>query len=276
MILLKELWIYPIKSLSGISIAKSMVTDRGLEYDRRWMLVDEDGMFMSQRTIKEMCLFDVSMTDQHLEVTHRQQSDDILRIPLEMQDGEDTTVQIWNDECKAKIVSAEIDQWFSEKLHRKCHLVYMLDDYKRTINSTNIANGHTTSFADAYPFLILGEASLRDLNERLKKPILMNRFRPNLVVSTTTPYEEETWDRFMIGEVVFQGVHACLRCNMTTIEQETATTSLEGEPLKTLATYRKDPETHKVFFGMNLVNEHNGVIKVGYGVKVLDTLHPEE
>jgi len=268
MLLLSEIIIYPIKSLGGISIPSAIVTDRGLQHDRRWMLTDENGIFLTQRTFPEMCLLKVELQRDSLKVHHTQNPSETIRIPFNFEVEKTIKVKVWNDTCDAQIVSEDIDAWFSERLKRKCHLVYMPNDSKRILHKENIANGKAMSFADGYPILIIGEGSLNHLNEKLETPLPMNRFRPNLVVSGGKPHEEDTWDRFMIGKIVFASVKPCERCNLTTINQDDAT--IGKEPLKTLATYRKKPDSNHLIFGMNLIAEHEGKIRAGYAINVLD------
>jgi uncharacterized protein len=175
-------------------------------------------------------------------------------------------VIIWDDKCKAVPVNKEYDDWFSETLKRKCRLVKMPDDERRIVEKKFITEDKIVSFADAYPFLIIGQSSLDDLNSKMTVKLPMNRFRTNFVFTGGKPFEEDKWKNFSIGNVKFKAVKPCARCVITTTDQETAVRS--EEPLKTLATYRKFK--NKVLFGMNLIAFSNGTVKVGDSITLID------
>src|SRR3954467_10963926 len=130
MLTISELFIYPIKSLGGIAVSSAVVTDRGFQYDRRWMLVDEYNAFLTQREVAAMALFDVAIVEEGLLVTHKPEGATIL-IPFEPQTDEVFTVEVWSDQCRAVAVSQEANRWFSNKLGINCRLVYMPDAVKR-------------------------------------------------------------------------------------------------------------------------------------------------
>ena len=180
-------------------------------------------------------------------------------------------VTIWDDTCEAEFVSDEADQWFSTILGLKCRLVYMPDETRRIVDQRYAPENAVTSFSDAYPFLIIGQASLDDLNNQLAEPLPMNRFRPNIVFTGGGPYDEDLYNHFKICGIDFYGVKLCARCVMTTIEQETAKKG--KEPLKKLASYRF--KNNKILFGQNLIHQGDGEIAVGDALVVL-TNHNEE
>ena len=258
MLQVSGLFTYPIKSLGGVSLTSSLVTDRGLQYDRRWLLMDEQNNFLTQRTIPAMALLQVVITNEGLKVFHKNYSGNFFNIPFGTT-NEKVSVKIWNDKCKALLISRETDQWFSDMLSISCRLVYMPDETKRSVDSRYAANKEVTGFSDAYPFLIVGQSSLDDLNSRLNVPLPINRFRPNIVFTGGAPYEEDTWADFHIKNIDFYGVKLCARCVVTTTNQEDATTG--KEPLKTLATYRR--KNNKIYFGQDLVHNGSGLIRVG-------------
>ena len=272
MLVLSSLHIYPVKSLAGISVHSALVQPRGLQYDRRWMLVDEQGMFVSQREVAELALLGTAIEPPFLVVFSRINPALRVEIPLEPPEGalKPLAVQIWDDRCDALLLPGEINRWFSDILGRSLRLVYMPDSTRRPTDAHYAPNG-TVSFADGYPFLLIGQASLDDLNSRLAQPLPMNRFRPNFVVSGSAPFEEDGWADFNIGAVQFRGVKPCARCIIPTTDQDTALRA--AEPLKTLATFRQ--RDHKILFGQNVVwlseNEEN-VVCVGNRVVVI-TLH---
>ncbi|GAA4315761.1 MOSC domain-containing protein [Nibribacter koreensis] len=271
-LVLSEINIYPIKSLGGISLTSAQVEERGLQYDRRWMLIDESGMFLTQRKLAEMALLDVALRTDHLEVTHRTKDLPPLRVPLETNSTRSLLVTVWDDICFAYVVSPEANTWFSDALGIDCRLVYMPENSIRLIDPNYAKHNEKVSFADGYPFLIIGQESLNDLNSRLEQPVPMNRFRPTFVFTGGLPYDEENWKTFKIGDVLFYGAKPCGRCNVTTIDQFTAATS--QEPLKTLATYRK--QGNSVLFGMNLIGLSTGTIQVGDKIQVMEAGPVEE
>ncbi len=264
--LLSELNIYPVKSLGGISVNEAEVTDRGLKYDRRWMIVNSDEKFLTQRTHPKMALLKTKISHNKLILSHKTEDIPPLVIPINSKLSETTIVNIWDDLVTAFLVGKYTDEWLSDVLDYKCRLVFMPDDTERFVDRSYAIQNEIVSFADAYPFLIIGHRSLDDLNSRLKEELPMNRFRPNFVFSGGAPYEEDNWKKFRIGEVVFEAVKPCSRCVTTTIDQENATKN--DEPLKTLSSYRTI--NNKVMFGMNLVHEGTGILRVGDEIEVLE------
>lgn len=258
MLSLSEIFIYPIKSLGGISVDSAIVKERGLKYDRRFLLVDENKTFMTQRDFPQMALLKTSFAKNGFDVLNTKDNSSTF-IPFETNSTEKINVQIWDDFCNSVQVSKILDAWFSEALNKKCSLVYMPNDERRIVEKKYVDEDHIVSFADAYPFLIIGQASLDDLNSRLETRLPMNRFRPNFVFTGGKSYEEDNWKNFKIGDIKFEAVKPCARCVITTTNQETAERS--NEPLKTLSEYRKN--NNKVMFGMNVVCKSTGTIFVG-------------
>lgn len=262
-----QLYIYPIKSLGGIALQTVEITDRGFKYDRRWMLIDANNRFISQREVAAMALLKVSITSTGLEVIHMSNPANVLKIPLGPYHGVSIPVTVWDASCNATLVSEEANGWFSNKLSIDCRLVYMNDSDKILIDENYNIKNSINSFSDGFPILIASEASLNDLNSRLTEALPMNRFRPNLVVSGAKPFEENEMKEFKIGDIHFFGVKPCARCVITTIDQSTA---VKGkEPLKTLATYRN--YNNKILFGENVIAKQTGTISVGDAVQVLQT-----
>lgn len=257
---LSHLYIYPVKSLGGIAMTTAKVQARGLEHDRRWLLIDTDNQFLTQRTLPQMALIQVLLENDSLVFSHQHYPDAALLIGLQQFTHELLNVGIWDDICKANPVSKEADEWFSEALGLDCRLVRMADDEQRLVEKNYAFAGETVSFADAYPFLIIGQSSLNDLNSRLENPVEMKRFRPNFVFSGGEPYQEDSWKNFTINEIQFAGVKPCARCILTTVNPDTGEIDSK-EPLKTLATYRK--KNNKIYFGQNVLPITYGEIKVG-------------
>ena len=261
---LTEINIYPIKSLGGISLQSSVVEERGLKYDRRWVLVDETKTFFTQRDFPEMALIKVEIETTGLKLQHKTKNIEQLFIPFEFKHSISEQVVIWDDTVMGDFYNDQIDQWFSDILGINCRLVKMPDSTQRIIDK-KYAKNKIVSFADAFPLLIIGEESLADLNKKMEVPLPMNRFRTNLVFSGGNPFDEDRWKGFQVGDVNFKAVKACSRCVITTTNQDTAEKA--DEPLKTLATYRR--QGNNVMFGMNVIPESLGEITVGENIKLL-------
>jgi uncharacterized protein YcbX len=258
---LTEIWIYPIKSLGGIRLTSAKVMPKGLQYDRRWMLTDENGIFMTQRDHPQMALLKTRLSDGHLIVTYKEKS---IEVSLNPADKTNQQVKIWDDTVTAFEVDEEVSKWFSNNVGTTCKLVYFPEQNARPVDSKYKINDENVSLADAYPFLIIGQSTLDDLNHRLAQPVPMNRFRPNFVFTGGDAFEEDTWRNFFIGQTRFVGVKLCARCILPTTDQETAVRT--SEPIKTLSTYRT--RNNKIYFGQNLVALDNNEIKIGDKIKI--------
>ncbi|SOD97682.1 MOSC domain-containing protein [Spirosoma fluviale] len=277
---ISELYIYPIKSLGGISLTEAIVDGKGFRHDRRFMLVEPDGTFMTQRTNHQMALLDVAIQGDTLRVWHRHHPDNVLELPMtvpeveSVEDRETLHVTIWDDkDVPALTVSDEADRWFSGVLDKPCRLVFMPETTHRPVDPAYARQQDAVSFADGYPYLLIGQASLDTLNQRLAEPITMQRFRPNIVVDGSLPYEEDAWSQFRIGETDFYGVKPCARCVLTTIDPKTGQTG--REPLRTLATYRQ--WKHKILFGQNVLTNLTGesvFLRVGQAIEVVERQEP--
>lgn len=268
---LSEINIYPIKSLGGISLRNSTVENRGLQFDRRWLLVDEKNQFLTQRSFPKMATIDVEILDGGLRVSSL--GGDALEISAEPQTNETASVKIWSSRCRARVYESKVNEWFSGILGTNCKLVSMPEKTRRKVNYFYAVHKEdVVSFADGYPFLLIGENSLADLNARLDAPVPINRFRPNLVVKDSEAFAEDDWKTIKIGECVFHVVKPCARCVITTIDQTNGIKS-GVEPLKTLASYRipKRSIKKKILFGQNLIAENVGVsLNVGDKIEVLE------
>ncbi|MGP1382303.1 MAG: MOSC domain-containing protein [Thainema sp.] len=265
-ITLSGLYIYPIKSAAGISLSTGQVETRGLQYDRRWMLVDQAGQFMTQRQHPRMALIQVAIAAEEGRLAIAAPQMPPLSVPLQPNRKGQLSVQVWRDICGAIPLNDEINEWFSRFLNVRCQLVYMPDSSRRLVNHPLLSN-QLVSFADGYPFLLISQASLDNLNQQLAHPVPMDRFRPNFVVDGVQAHEEDTWSQIQIGPVSFQVVKPCSRCIMTTVEQSTAVRS--SEPLRTLAKYRL--WDGQIWFGQNLIQNELGTVQVGETVEVLAT-----
>lgn len=256
-----DLFEYPVKGLLGNSLCCASVNRRGLAMDRRWMLADESGNFLSQRQLPELTQF-IPVYQENLTIKHLpsgiEKNIDLAEFDQARQ------VEVWGQPCSAHSTDNEINLWLSDLLKKKVDLVYMDDHDLRSIEYAGQED--IVSFADGYPILLANMASLKDLNSKLTSPIVMNRFRPNIVVDGDTPFSEDNWNRIKIGDVTFKVAKKCARCHVINIDQVTGVSS--KEPLKTLNTYRK--EGNKVNFGINLIPESTGIIHDKDDVIVLD------
>ena len=258
------LYIYPIKSARGIRVPRAEVEARGLAGDRRWMLMDETGRFLSQRTHPRLACVDVRLTSEGLGVEAPGQRP--LRIAEPGASGERLRVQIWKDTLEVRTGPPEAHAWFSRLLGADVRLVYQPADVRRPADPRYAAEGDHVSLADGYPLLLTTRASLRDLNARLAQPVPMDRFRPNVVVDGTDAFAEDGWHVVQIGPVRFRVAKPCKRCVVITVDQ--ATGARQGkEPLRTLARYRT--RDGGALFGQNLIPDVRGAIREGDGVEVV-------
>jgi uncharacterized protein len=260
-LVLSNIMIYPIKSMGGFSVHSAAVTDRGLAFDRRWMLVDMDGQFITQREHAQLALVQVAIENNQLVLTDQFSGLGSITIPFAAFGEKELDATIWNATCTAQLAAKYVNEWFTELLQKPCQLVFMPETTRRPVDTTSGYKpaGKLTSFADAYPFLLLGEAAVADLNTRLKQKVNISRFRPNLVFSGGTAYMEDEMKEFYINGVHFIGLENCARCSMITINQQTAEKT--KEPMTVLATYRK--VGNNVIFGRNVVHTGTGIVNVG-------------
>ncbi len=256
-----SLHIYPIKSLGGFGVNQAMITDRGLEHDRRWMLVDANGRFISQREVAQLACLHCSPQGAGFRVTDVRDGDTV-DLPWLIETGEVQRATVWDDEVEVLQAPMEVSAWFAEKLGTTCSLTYMPDRVQRKVDA-RYANG-ITSLSDGYPYLILSQASLDDLNARMEVALPMERFRPNIVIAGGAALQEDGWKEIMIGEARFSLVKPCSRCVIITTDQRTGERG--KEPLRTLATYRRRGGTEgevKVDFGMNAMVVSGALVCVG-------------
>jgi uncharacterized protein YcbX len=254
---LSEINVYPIKSLGGTSLKNSFVEKRGLQFDRRWLLINEKNEFLTQRNFPKMATIKVEIAENYLRVF---QQDDSQTISFQPETNETAIVKIWQSRCQAQIYENEINQWFQDVLQTKCKLVLMSAEAKRKVNY----------FYAVHQDDIV--SSLTDLNSKLENPLPMNRFRPNFVVSGSDAFAEDDWKKVKIGDVIFHVVKPCARCVVTTVDQKTGV--FDGnEPLKTLANFRipKRSIKKKVLFGQYLIAENtNETISVGDKIEAIE------
>lgn len=260
---LTDIYIYPIKSLGGIRLEQAIMEDEGLQYDRRWMLVDQEGTFITQRKHAQLSMLQVQIKNDRLYVSHKVNEELEISFKLDENTGKRIKVTIWDDAAVGLEVSKLVNDWFTAYLQFEVRLVRMCADEKILVDPGYASNGEIKSFSDGYPTLLIGQSSLDALNEKLADPVRMNRFRPNLVFSGGAAHVEDHFKTFFLGHIHFSAVKPCARCVLITVNQETG---IKGkEPLKTLAGYRTFNQ--KIMFGQNLLHKGTGLIKVGDELK---------
>lgn len=271
MIKIKSMHIYPIKGLGGISLNQTEVTTRGLKHDRRWVLVDENNRFISQREFPEMALLHTHIEGELLTVTDTRKQNTSISIRVTEPKSNEEMVTVWDDTMPAKMVSEEANDWFTLAIGTQVRLMFMHDDSQRQADQRYaISENDHVSFADGYPILIVSEASMDQLNKKTGLTQAIDRFRANIVITGTRPHEEDELKEISIGEQKLYGVKPCARCQVTTIDPSTA--QYGKEPLKTLASYRKI--NHKILFGENFIPSNESIISVGDKINVIERKEP--
>lgn len=250
------LYVYPLKGAGGTRLDALEVDAFGPRHDRRWLAVDRDGRFVSQRELSRLALVRPRLDGEALVLD----ADGVapLTVPRPMH-GPTLRVRIWADTVDARAAGDDAAAWLSGFLGEPLRLVWMPDDSVRPVPPSYGSAGDRVSFADAFPFLITSIAALDLLNERLADDLPMNRFRPNIVVGGVPPHAEDTWRTVRIGSIPFDVVKPCERCVVTTVDQDTGTAGVE--PLRELARYRKHGS--HVLFGQNAIHRGRGWIRVG-------------
>ena len=273
---LAGIFLYPVKSLGGFAVEAAAIDELGLAGDRRFMVVEPSGQFLTQRALPRMALIATALTGEFL--TLRAGGAGTVRVARAPDPSAPLLpVGVWKDAgLQAEDCGEDAARWLGEFLGRPCRLVRIGAAFVRPIPGRKLpgpaAAPRFVSFADAFPFLVIGEATLGELNGRLaaqgEPAVPMDRFRPNLVVRGGAPYAEDGWERLRIGGVAFRGAEPCARCVITTTDQATAERG--PEPLRTLATYRRDArEPSKVNFGRNFVHETSpALLRVGAAVEL--------
>lgn len=259
---LSGLTVYPVKSCAGINVSTWEVDTFGLRYDRRWMVVTPRGHFLTQRELPALALVKATIQPPHLRITAPGAGE--LITPLAPLGGRPLATQVWDDPMRVVAPDHLADQWFSDYLGHEVVLAYMPEDVVREVDRSVAPEGGRTGFADAFPFLLIGEASLADLNARLERPLPMNRFRPNLVVRGCLSFAEDGWRKIRVAGIPMQVVKPCARCVVTTTDQESLARG--HEPLRTLAMYRR--VDNKVMFGQNVMHYGTGTLMVGDSVEI--------
>ncbi len=258
-----SLHIYPVKSCRGIDLTSSNIDSRGLRHDRSWLIIDNDGVAITQRDVRQLALVTTRIVDdQTLSLEFDGQPGLEIR---RNQAGNRCKAIVWDDECDAVEQGDEAARWFTKITGKPSRLVIMADEFVRPVHQKKVEGDFRVGFADSHPLLIISQASLDELNSRLDTAVPMNRFRPNVVIDGAEPFAEDSWKQIKIAETLFDVTKPCARCVMVSIDQSNAEGS--KEPLKTLSTYRT--VGNKVMFGQNMVHHSEGRISVGDKLEVI-------
>ena len=268
MLRMTGLFIYPVKGLAGVSLTAAAVEPWGLRDDRRWMVVDAAGLFVSQRQTPAMALIGTTLVPGGLRLTASGQAP--LEVAAPPADAPRVPVVVWHDTVAATPAGPAADAWLSTVLGAERRLVFMADPAQaRPVDPAFSTPEDRVSFADAFPLLVTRTASLADLNARLSQAVPMDRFRANLVVEDDGgPWAEDGWRRLRVGDVTFRVAKDCGRCAVPTVDQATGQRADDNEPIRTLARFRRLPDG-RIIFGQNLIPEHPGTVRVGDTVTAL-------
>lgn len=266
---LSGIYIYPVKSCAEVVLDGAEVEHLGLAHDRRWMLVEaETGKFITGRECPELVLLHATITsDGALELSAF--SPRVLALRTVSVSAQRRQVRVWGDDVIAAVADSDTNLALSNWLGRAVELVYFDARSQRVLDQKYAQSTDQTAFADGYPLMLIGQASLDVLNNKLTAPISMRRFRPNLVIAgDIAAHAEDSWQRVQIGSARFDVVKPCIRCIFTTVDPDLGARDPSGEPLSTLKNYRRTP--NGISFGMNLIPRNPGVkIQVGDVLRVL-------
>jgi uncharacterized protein YcbX len=246
-----SLHIYPVKSCRGIDLARARLTPTGLEWDRRWMIVDSKDRFVTQREHPRLATITTAITDSRLELSAA--GHPAIAVDTRAR-GSARRVRIWKDHCSGIDAGDEAAAWLFRVLGDNFRLVRIDERVPRLANPEYVGpKPQPVTFTDGYPVLMISCESLAELNRRLPAPIPMARFRPNVVIEGVAAHAEDAMISFRFGGVVLRGVKHCTRCSVTTTDQQNGSRDPRQEPLRTLKTYRHDRQLHGVTFGQNCV-----------------------
>lgn len=269
-----DLFIYPIKSTKGTRLPYANVDELGLAFDRRFVVSDDAGQFITARTEPTLCLISAALTEEDITLTAPNMP--TLVLSYKEFNVQYQQVSVWDDEIAGQLCSTKANLWFSEYLQRPCRLLYFGEESTRE-KGLNTDNARKVAFADGYPLLLISQASLDDLNQRLlsnnKDAVSMAHFRPNIVVENCLPFAEDGWQYIRIGEIDFKVSKPCERCIFTTVNPENGTINTQQQPLSTLKEFRQTP-SGEVLFGQNLIPLNSGRIAQGDNIIVSQIQNP--
>lgn len=263
-----SLYVYPVKSLAGIRVSSYSIDEFGPAGDRRWMIVDDNRQFVTQRSNPELARITTAIENDQV----------TLNIPGEgifilAAGDEEVRVKVWQDWIKARYGNSDASDALSRFCGEAFRFVFMPDESFRRVDAGQVTEYRRVSFADGFPFLIVNQASLEELNSRLETAVEMRRFRPNIVVEGAKAWDEDNWRELLINNTRFQLVRPCSRCAVTTVDPDRGTRAADLQPLRQLGTYRRTADG--VIFGMNAIHESAGDVRVGDTVDLITTATTE-
>jgi len=259
---LSEIWIYPVKSLAGFRVPEAFAGAQGLRHDRQWMITDTLGNFLTQRKLPQMALLQACVVKEGLLLSQKDVPGDAILVPFSATIGPPLTLKVWDDFVPAHMPSMDANRWLSDKLGQDVFLVHMHPEADRTCRIP----GHEPRalvFADDFPYHLVSQSSLDELNASLEEKVDSRRFRPNLVISGWQPFQEDSVDTITIGHAQFSFVSPCERCVMVNVNPETGQKT--RQPLKTLAQMRR--QGNNIIFGQNLIARREGLVAEGDWLK---------
>lgn len=265
---LSAIYRYPVKSTAAESLAEAEVQARGLAGDRRWMVVDPEGQFLTGRKHPQLVQLSARLNASGLTLSHALQG--AVQITTPEPGAARRTVEVWSEPVSALDAGELAAEFLSALLGQPARLVYMDAAARRLVDPKYAQPGDEVSFADGFPLLLISQAALEQLNKRAAHPVPMQRFRPNLVIEGCGPHAEDGWRRIRIGAVEFELAKPCVRCVFTTVDPQTASFDSAGEPLATLKHYRRGPKG--ITFGQNLIARGEGKLHLGDPVSILESL----
>ncbi|HSX30540.1 MAG TPA: MOSC N-terminal beta barrel domain-containing protein [Candidatus Saccharimonadales bacterium] len=259
---ISNIFVYPVKSCGGLALDEASIVDTGFDHDREWMVVNEDGWFITQRQYPFMATIRPTVGGNIL----RLEAPGVKALEVPITSAYKRPVTVWTSDLEAYDQGDTAAEWFSKLLGRECRLVRKTPSMRKIGQKYQVTGSELVGFADSYPFLLASLASLDDLNAHMDASVPITRFRPNIVVAGGEAFQEDSWRRIKIGQVTFRVVKPCSRCEMINVDQQTG--ERDVQPLDALGGYRRHAKG--IWFGQNLVQETTGVIRVGDALEVLE------
>ena len=262
-----ELYRYPVKSLRGHGVSSAVIEIMGMAGDRRWMVVDKDGHFLTIRQIPAMTTIDVEHRDEGIVLKHDQHGSQAVETP-----GPGAAlrpVKVWKDTVAARPADAAAGAYLSAILGRPVDLVYFDDPQNRPVDPEFGQPGDYVGFADGFPLLVATKGSLDYLNGHLANPVEMARFRPNIVLDAEGAWPEDSWRTIRIGQVVMRIAKPCSRCVITTRDPRSGEQPDPREPLQTLGKIHRSAKGG-IIFGQNAIPNNAGTVSIGDAVEVME------
>lgn len=263
-LVVSSLWHYPVKSLAGVSLENMKISAWGPHLDRRWMVIDDRGRFITQRQLPAMSRLAAALTDTGVRIIDLDDNSQSIDVH-QPSGGQDYLVTVWSDQCIALDAGDEAAEWLTCRLGKDLRLCFMDENTHRQVDTQYAEAGIRVSFADGFPFLLCSDASAAILSGSLGRSLDMRRFRPNIVVSGADAFAEDSWRQIRIANIEFEIVKPCSRCAIPTINLDSGLR--EPDVFKVLRAERQ--RDGEVFFGQNLIHRGDGEIAVGQRVEII-------